>query len=191
MRLFLTVAALLLAAGAARAGMLLEADMAGTPVRLEVGARPDLVLAQVAGRDYRLDLANASVVADGKRLSPGRPQPAPAGTLEPWSDGPMVAGYGTSYRVLIQGQRICGEALVVPWMAGFTRPLARSLELLERTLPALAPRALEGCDHPGFAAFAGDGFPLMIGARHAPYFQVRQLRFDHYPAEPAAGPPTP
>ena len=191
MRTFLAAAVLLLAAGAARAGMLLEGDMAGTPVRLEVGARPDRVLAQVAGRDYRLDLAAGSVTVDGKRIDPRLPEQVPAGTLEQWSDGPLVAGYGTSYGVLIQGQKICGEALVVPWMARFTGPLTGALELLERTLPALSPRASEGCAPQGFAAFARDGFPLMIGDRQAPRFQVRLLRFDHYPAEPAPGPPAP
>ena len=191
MRAFLAAAMLLLTAGAARAGMLLEADVAGIPVRLEVGARPDLVLAQVAGRDYRLDLGAASVATDGEQLPPGRPAPAPIGTLEPWSDGPLVAGYGTSYGVLIQGQKICGEALVVPWMARFTGPLTGALELLERTLPALAPRASQGCAPQGFAAYARDGFPLMIGDRQAPHFQVRLLRFDHYPAESAPAPAAP
>ena len=102
-----------------------------------------------------------------------------------------MAGYGTTYRVLIVDERICGEALVASWMGEFTRPLARSLELLERTLPDLAPRALEGCGRPGFAAYAREGFPLMIGERRTPYFQVRQLRFDHYPAEPASARPRP
>jgi hypothetical protein len=184
-----TAAVLLLASAAARAGMLLEADLAGTPVRLEVGGRPDRVLAKVAGRDYRIDLATAAVVTEGRQMSPSLPEQAPAGTLEQWSDGPVVAGYGTTYRVLIVGERICGEALVVAWMAESTRPLARALELLERTLPALAPRAEQGCGRPGFAAFAREGFPLMAGDRGTPFFQVRQLRFDHYPAETAIGPP--
>ena len=37
-----------------------------------------------------------------------------------------------------------------------------------------------------------DGSPvdsLMAGDRGTPFFQVRQLRFDHYPAETAIGPP--
>ena len=180
----LAAAMLLLLASAARAGTLLEADMAGTPLRLEVGTRPELVLARVAGRDYQLDLAAGSVATDRGPLPPAPPAPAPVGTLEPWSDGPLVAGYGTSYRVLIEGERICGEALVVPWMAGFTKPLTDALDLLERTLPALAPRASEGCAPQGFAAFARDGFPMMIGDRQAPHFQASLLRFDHYPAEP-------
>ena len=98
-----------------------------------------------------------------------------------------MAGYGTTYRVLIVDERICGEALVAAWMGEFA--LARALELLERTLPALAPRAEQGCGRQGFAAFAREGFPLMAGDRGTPFFQVRHLRFDHYPAETAIGPP--
>ncbi|MFL5333710.1 MAG: hypothetical protein ACJ8H8_11145 [Geminicoccaceae bacterium] len=187
--LLAAIAALLLASAAARAGMLLEADLAGTAVWLEVGGQPDRVLAKVAGRDYRIDLATAAVVTEGRQLSPSLPEQTPAGTLEPWSDGPVVAGYGTTYQVLIVGERICGEALVVAWMAEFTRPLARALELLERTLPSLAPRAELGCGRLGFAAFAREVFPLMAGDKGAPFFQVRQLRFDYYPAETAFGPP--
>ena len=163
--------------------MLLEAQLAGAPVRLEVGSRADRVRATVAGRGYLLDLAAAAVIDGLKRLAPSAAEVEPPGTLEQWSEGPVVADYGTTYHVLIVGERICGEAMVVPWMTRFTQPLARSLILLERTLPELAPRPEPGCGRLGFAAFERNGFPMIAGVRAQPLFQVARLRFDHYPSE--------
>jgi hypothetical protein len=174
-------------AAPAGAGMLLEGELAGTPVRLELGGRPDRVAATVDGADHLLvDLDRAEVLRGGERVGPNLPPVAAEGALERWSDGPLVAGYGTSYQVLIVGERICGEALTVGWMAGFTDPLARALSLLERSVPRLAPRPREGCSAAlGFASFdRGAAFPLLAGDRAAaPLFRADWLRFDHYPPE--------
>ena len=115
------------------------------------------------------------------------PEAVPAvATLEQWSDGPLVAGYGTTYRVLIVDERICGEALVAPLddrVHPTAGPVARTAGGAPCRIWRRAP--WKAAARPGFAAYAREGFPLMIGERRTPYFQVRQLRFDHYPAEPA------
>lgn len=171
----------------ATAGMLLEAELAGIPIHVETGADPNRALAQVAGAGYLLQLDRGEVT----ELTGGRPIPAiapvgsapPSLTLEQWSEGPLVAGYGTTYHVLIGGERICGEVLSSPWMTSFTEPLVRSLELLQAALPALAPQPQGDCGTIGLRAFAADGFPLLAGYRGRPVFKVTLLRFDHYPTE--------
>jgi len=183
----MAVLAVALTSQAAAAGMLLQAEMAGTSIRLEIGADPNRALAQVAGAGYLLRLDRGEVAElTGRRLIPAI---APAGgaltspTLEQWSEGPLVAGYGTTYHVLIRGERICGEVLSSPWMTSFTEPLVRSLELLQAVLPILAPPRQGDCGTVGIRAYAGDGFPLMASYRGDPVFEVTLLRFDHYPTE--------
>jgi hypothetical protein len=173
----------------ATAGILLEAELAGTPIRLETGSDPNRALAQVAGAGYLLQLDRGEVVelAGGRHMPPTSMagSPSPALTLEQWSEGPLVADYGTTYHVLIGSERICGEVLSSPWMTSFTEPLVQSLELLQAALPALAPQPQGDCGTIGFRAYAADGFPLMAGYRGRPVFKVTLLRFDHYPT---AGP---
>lgn len=190
---FLAAAALVLAAGTATAGILLEGDYEGRPLRLELGRDQSRALAVVEGTRYLVDLARGDVYAlDGSRprriRAAAMPEAAPfrPSSLEPWSEGPMVAGYGSTYHVLIMGERICGEVLASPWTASFTEPLVRAVELLQRVDPKLAPRGHEpGCGEVGFAAYAGDGFPLMAGFKGEPLFRVSRLRFDHRPDEAA------
>src|SRR5918993_802809 len=107
----LVAAILLLPFGCgAYAGILLEAALGGTPVRVEVGPDPSRTLATVAGRRYLVDLGPGKVRAlDGP--TPERPQPvalsapvlAPPSSLEHWSEGPVVADHGSTYHVLIVG----------------------------------------------------------------------------------------
>jgi hypothetical protein len=160
--------------GEAVAGMLLEAELAGTPIRVEVGGDSSLALANVAGASRLLDLGAGAAASTRPDL-----------TLEQWSEGPIVAEYGTTYHVLIGGERICGEVLASSWMAAFTEPLVRAIELLQSALPALAPQAQGGCGAIGFRSYAANGFPLLAGYQGRPVFRVTRLRFDHYPA---AGP---
>jgi hypothetical protein len=203
-RAFLTLclraaASLALTARGASAGLLLEAEFGGTPVRVEVGADSGRVLATVAGHRYLVDLAaGAARVLEGPSPHAGRPValsapvPAPASSLERWSEGPVVADHGSTYHVLIVGERICAEVLASPWMTGFTEPLVRTLELLQRTEPQLAPEPHGPCPPVGFGVYAGDGFPLLVGYKGEPLFRVTRLRFDHRPPEAAfALPPSP
>jgi hypothetical protein len=171
------------------AGVLLEAEFARVPVRVEAGADPSRALATVAGRRYLVDLGHGEVHAlDGpapdrrRALALSAPIPAPPSSLERWSEGPVVADHGTTYHVLIVGDRICAEVLASPWMTGFTQPLVRTLELLQRAEPELAPRRHEACPPVGFPVYAGDGFPLLVGYKGEPVFRVTRLRFDHRPA---------
>jgi hypothetical protein len=186
----LAVILLALGAGTASAGILLEADHAGQPLRLELGQDQTRVLATVAGSHYLVDVARGDVYALGsvppRRLRAGAmpdPAPTPRFALERWSEGPVVAGNGSTYNVLIIDERICGEVLVSPWMAPFTDPLVRSIELLQRVDQRLAAPAREPCGRIGFGVYASNGFPLLAGFKDEPVFKVTQLRFDHRPLE--------
>jgi hypothetical protein len=179
-----------LGAGTASAGILLEADHAGQPIRLELGQDQTRALATVAGSRYLVDVARGDVYAldstPPRRLRAGAmpdPAPTPRFALERWSEGPVVAGHGSTYNVLIIDERICGEVLVSPWMAPFTDPLVRSIELLQRVDQKLAAPAREPCGRIGFGVYASNGFPLLAGFKDEPVFRVKQLRFDHHPAE--------
>jgi hypothetical protein len=185
------VVLLALGAYAASAGILLEADYAGQPIRLELGQDPTRALATVAGSRYLVDVARGDVYALGgtppRRLRAGAmpdPAPTPRFALEQWSEGPVVAGNGSTYNVLIIDERICGEVLVSPWMAPFTDPLVRSIELLQRVDQRLAAPARESCGRIGFGVYASNGFPLLAGFKDEPVFKVTQLRFDHQPPGP-------
>ena len=137
-----------------------------------------------AGDVYRLDATpqqrlRAAAMPD--------PAPAPPGfALEQWSEGPLVAGNGSTYHVVIIDERICAEVLASPWMGPFTAPLVRAIELLQRIAPQLAPRPHEPCGKVGFAIYAGDGFPLMAAFKGEPLFEVTLLRFDHRPPDVAS-----
>jgi hypothetical protein len=192
----LAAASLALAARGASAGILLEAELGATPLTVEVGRDPARALATVAGRRYLVDLGPGAVRAlDGP--SPDRrrpvalsaPVPAPASSLERWSDGPVVADHGSTYHVLIVGERICAEVLASPWMTRFTAPLVRTIELLQRTEPQLAPEPQGPCPRVGFGIYASDGFPLLVGYKGEPLFRVTRLRFDHRPAAGDLAPP--
>jgi hypothetical protein len=185
----LAVILLLPAGRGASAGILLEAELGGTPVKVEVGRDPARALAMVAGRRYLVDLGPGEVRAlDGPVPDRRRPAalsaavPAPPSSLERWSEGPVVADHGSTYHVLIVGERICAEVLASPWMTGFTEPLVRTLALLQRAEPGLAPRRHETCPPVGFPVYAADGFPLLVGYKGEPLFRVTRLRFDHRPA---------
>jgi hypothetical protein len=182
------LAALTLGAGAARAGILLEGEAGGRPLRVEIGRDPGRALATVAEERYLVEIGRSRILLlDGdppRPLPVAAPAPTAAATLERWSAGPMVAGHGSVYHVLIEGDRLCGEVLASPWMTDAATSLVRTMELLEAALPALAPQALApGCAPVGFGTLAGDGFPLLAGAKGEPRFRVDELRFDHYPAE--------
>jgi len=173
----------------ASAGILLEAEFVGAPVRVEVGAEPDRALATVAGRRYLVDLGAGEVHAlDGPAPDRREPAalsaavPAPPSSLERWGEGPVVADHGSNYHVLIVGERICAEVLASPWMTGFTRPLVRTVELLQRAESQLAPDPHDSCPPVGFGIYAADGFPLLVGYKGEPLFRVTRLRFDHRPA---------
>ena len=86
--LVLAVVALALTSQAAAAGMLLEAELAGTPIRLEVGADPNRALAQVAGAGYLLRLDRGEVAElTGGRLMPAMHRPAARRRRPRWSSG--------------------------------------------------------------------------------------------------------
>jgi hypothetical protein len=186
------VAASLLAlgTGTASAGILLEADYAGQPLRLEQGQDKTRTLATLAGHRYLVDVAGGDVYA----LDPSPPRriradalpdgvPFRPFALEQWSQGPMIAGHGSTYHVLIMDERICGEVLASPWMTSFTEPLVRTIELLQRVEPGLAPPTNGAYGAVGFGVYASDGFPLMAGLKDDPVFRVEALHFDHQPLE--------
>lgn len=181
--------ALALAAPSAHAGTLLEGELRGLPIRVEQGSDPTRVRIDLAGKPRLVDLAKGDVW----RLDQAPPERVRAATLkdpvplrpfslEEWSEGPLVAGHGTTYHVLIIDEQLCGEVLSSPWMKGFTDPLIHALDLLERSEPRLAPAAQDRCGRIPLTTYAADGFPMMASYRKQPAFKVVRLRFDHRPA---------
>ena len=148
------------------AGILLEGELAGQP-GAGGGRQPIRVARWRPGRrpGYLVDLDRGEVRGgDGGRTAGGAPAAGapPTVSLERWSDGPLVAGYGSTYHVLIVGERICGEVLASPWMTGFTAPLVRALALLQAAVPPWR-RSRKACGAIGLRAYADDGFPLLAG----------------------------
>lgn len=158
------LAAVLLAWPAA-AGILIEATFEGVPVRVELGAAPDRAMVTMGGKRELVEL---------------RPVTVPPGyRLTPWSPGPVIAGYGTTYNVLTRDASICGEVLAATWMTPFLEPAAQALSQLQQREGKLAPTAREGCGAMPFGLFARNGWPLMAGWKDSPVFETRLLRFDH------------
>jgi hypothetical protein len=157
----------------AQAGILVEGTLEGRPVRVELGTIvTDRALVTVDGERRVVELAApAPVAADPYRLTR-------------WSNGPPVAGYGSSYNVLTLDETICGEVLAAAWMEAFLAPAVRALALVQGSDPRLAAKRRDGCGAIPFATYAYNGFPLMAGWRDEPVFVTRRIRFDHpTPAE--------
>jgi hypothetical protein len=157
----------------AQAGILLEGMLEGRPVRVELGT---------------VVTDKAVVTVDGERRVVGLAAPAPVAAdpyrLTRWSNGPPVAGYGSSYNVLTLDETICGEVLAAAWMEPFLAPAVRALALAQASDPRLAAKPREGCGAIPFATYGYNGFPLMAGWRDEPVFVAQQIRFDHpTPAE--------
>ncbi len=189
----LVLAGLLLLSGLAlgpeaQAGILVDATLGDTPLRLETGSDHDRVLVTVKGERYLIELQSALVhPLDSKTPAPIRAGLADDGAsilpyvLEHWSAGPPVAGHASTYHVLKVGETICGEVLASAWMTPFLAPIVRAMELMQRVSPALRPVAREGCGVIPFTAYARNGWPLMVGWRDEPVFRTSTVRFDHYP----------
>ncbi len=178
MRVLAAVLALLVAAPAP-AGILVEGELAGRPVRVELGERRDRALVTLGGERRLVELA--------------APPPPPAGfRLAPWSAGPVIAGYGSTYNVLTRDAAICAEVLSAPWMTPFLRPAVTALALLQAREPGLAPVARDGCGPLPFTLLAGNGWPLFAGGKDAPLFATTRLSFGHpTPTELRAAAPAP
>ena len=175
----LAAALALLVAAPAMAGILVEGELEGRPVRIELGELPDRALVTLAGERRLLVLAEP-------------PAPPPGFRLAPWSAGPVVAGYGSTYNVLTRDAAICAEVLSAPWMTPFLRPAVAALALLQAREPGLAAVPRDGCGPLPFALLAGNGWPLFAGWKDAPLFATTRLSFAHpTPAELRAAAPAP
>lgn len=187
MRSWALALAMLLASPASEAGILVEGRLQGQEVRVELGAVvKDKAVVTVDGERRVVDLSRpAPVAADPYRLTR-------------WSNGPPVAGYGSSYNVLTLDATICGEVLSAPWMEEFLAPAVLALALVQQEDPRLAAKKRDGCGTIPFATFAYNGFPLMAGWRDEPVFVTERIRFDHPtpaelqpPQEPQVAKPAP
>jgi hypothetical protein len=168
MRAFFLAAALLQATPAA-AGVLLEATFEGRPVRVELGPISGLAKVTLDGTPRLVDLDKPLPVSPG------------GFRLRRWSNGPLVAGYGTDYHVLMLDETVCGEVLTAPWMTPFLEPVLKALALLQAEEPALHPTPRDGCGALPLGLFATNGFPLMAGWRDSAVLLTTRLRFDHPP----------
>ncbi len=186
--------ALMVQAGQAWSGILIEARLEGVPIRLELASRGEpgggLVAASVDGSERLVELERGLV--RGPDGAPRPPRPGTAGpgpglvSLTPLGGGAMVAGHGGAWQLLTEDGRICAEVLASAWMLRFLEPAIRALELLQAVEPALAPRPRHGCSALGFASWTAQGWPLLVSGRSDTLFQTERIRFDHRPAAPAA-----
>ncbi len=175
-----------IAAPVARAGILVEGALEGTPLRAELGRDRARVLVTVAGRPRLVDLATGRIwVASDGTARPVAAALADDGVrqqawrLEQWSRGPAVAGYASTYNVLQLGESICAEVLASRWMTEFVEPVVQAISLLQRIEPALRPKPRPGCGAVPFEVYARNGWPLMAGYRDAAIFRTESIRFDH------------
>ena len=178
MRALVAALSLLLAAPA-EAGILVEGLLEGRAVRVEIGELADRVIVTLDDERRVLILAPPPVSPPGFRSAP-------------WSAGPVVAGYGSTYNVLTRDAAICAEVLSAPWMTPFLRPAVTALALLQTSEPGLAPVPRDGCGPLPFALLAGNGWPLFAGWKDAPLFATTRLSFAHpTPPELRAAAPAP
>jgi hypothetical protein len=99
--------------GAAKAALLIEAEMAGQGMRLVVDRPAQRVLLATGGAQTLVDLAGGLVylrpstgptLRAHARYRPGYDEPPPY-RIEYFGPGPMIAGNGSSYDVLFAGSR--------------------------------------------------------------------------------------
>ena len=172
---------------AARAGLLIEAEMAGQGMRLVVDRPAQRVLLTMGGTETLVDLAGGLVYLrqEGEealrahaRYRPGYGEPPPY-RIEYFGPGPMIAGNVSSYHVLFAEERVCAEMMLSGWMGPFVDPAVRAIALLEqpRTRPGGDP-----CAAIPFATYAAAGWPLMAGKVDHPTFVTTAIRFDYRPS---------
>jgi hypothetical protein len=169
-----------LAPGAA-AGILIEAELEGQALRIELGERAGLAIVTVGTDRYLVDLQGQTVLHGARSIRIAAPTGrAPSALkLEPWYGGPLIAGYGSTYHILSREGAICAEVAVAGWTAQLLRPAADALALVQQVDGRLAAEDRGGCGPIPFASFASQGWPLMIGWRDRAIFVTTALRFDH------------
>lgn len=174
----------------ARAAVLIEAELEGTPIRLELGlpgeaVRGALVLT-VDGRRLLIEPELGHIEPrDGRAVSGSAKRSrneAPSGAelqLQRLPSGAVVAGHAGFYHLALFEGRICGEVLAAPWMVDLLRPAAVALDLLVRFKPELSPQPRHGCPAFAFREWAKAGWPLLVSGREVAIFRTRTIRFDH------------
>ena len=177
---------LFLLAPQAMAGVLLEGQLNGVSLRLEMGLDRSRVLATAGGIRHLVDLSKKHVYrSDGngthRHQAGGMDDGASALAyrLNDWSEGPPVAGHGSRYNVLQIGEKICGEVLSSSWMQPFMGEIQFAIELIQRVDERLRPVLRDECGKIPFTAFAGNGWPLFAGWHDETVFRADVLRFDY------------
>jgi hypothetical protein len=172
----------------ARAALLIEGLLDGTPVRIVSDAGRMRVLVGIGEHRHLVDLARGAVHAigadgAGPAIALPAPRQGPGGRarLDRWSHGPRIAGHGSAYHVLRIDGRICAEVLVGRWSLEAVRPAVQALDLVERLNGG--PTRLSGdmCEAIPFRAFAARGWPLLAGLVDRAAFETRSIRFDYLP----------
>ncbi|MGH6912198.1 MAG: hypothetical protein ACREH3_00645 [Geminicoccales bacterium] len=188
------LALILAVPGSAQASVLIEARIAGTPVRLVADRHLDRVLLTAGSTRALFDLAGGLVYAseDGgtaqrlhARYRPGHHEPPPY-RIEPFGPGPVLAGYVTTYHVLFVGEQVCAELTVSGWMTAFVDPAIRALALLEQAVAADG----DPCQNIPFATYAAAGWPIMAGKIDRPTIETTRIAFDYRPQGDELTPPT-
>ncbi len=165
--------ALTLFQASAKAGTLVEARLNDAALRIETGD----------------DGGPSRVTLDGKVQTPiAGPSPpyddatAEGFELREFGPGPIVAGHVSRYMILFQGERICGEILVSPWMAPYLQPAVDAIASLQRTNPGLELRHDPACGVVPFASIATKGWPLLAGSKETQVFTTINLAFGFRPS---------
>ena len=176
----------LLAPPAAEAATLIQARIAERPARLVVDHDRRRVLVSTAGERRLVDLARGHVYVvdaggDMRRFDAARLAPSPDGyRLDPWGPGPVIAGYPTTYHVVMDGARICAEVLVSDREDGFMADAMQALDLLQRLEAGAGD---DPCAEPPFAAYAAGGWPIMAGLIDRALFETVSVSLGYAPAE--------
>lgn len=196
-RTLLLAWACLLVPSLAQAAVLIEAKVAGEPLRIVIGLQEARVLVERNGEPAIVDFAAGTLFLgrEGRaervhrRFRPGHDEPAPY-RIERFGSGPMVAGHGSTYHVLFVDDRVCAEVLVSSWMRPFVDPAVRALALLEQIEGAEAA-AGDPCTRIPFTTLAAAGWPLLVGKIDRPTFETEAIRFDYVPEPGELRIPTP
>ncbi|WP_027135900.1 hypothetical protein [Geminicoccus roseus] len=168
--------------------MLVEGDLFGVPLRLEVGRNPDLVRAEVAGAGRLLDLRSGRIFPDQGAAVAAADLPEAASLfryrLALWGGRRLtIAGEKGGYHVMTLLGRTCGEVVVADWTRPLIGPLVRAVELLQRSEATLRPRERDACGAIPFRAYASRGWPLLAGWEDQKVFETRRIAMDHQPDE--------
>ncbi|MGF1477015.1 MAG: hypothetical protein ACFB6S_15830 [Geminicoccaceae bacterium] len=179
----------LLAAAPASAAVLVDATYLGRALRIVAESDQSLVKVTLGDRVRMIDLARGLVASADGRVArmPSAESPGATDrslTVEAWSPGPAIAGYSSSYQVVMNNnRRVCAEVLANDAVRRKMEPVIQAMAVIQLldgsyTMNEPAP----GCGPVPFEVLASQGWPLMAGEMEKPAFTTRRLDLSYRPA---------